>query len=319
VKRRTLLVVAGLSLLGADVSLGQCLPGGPRDPRAVRRAIVGTVLDRNNTPLENADVTIQDPRRAAKTRADGRFQLMDLDTGVYEVNVRKIGYQEFTWVYVVTDTGGVARFCLAPEVHILPPLISAVSAGGLSGVIGDSLMKALPEAEVRVMGAGRRTKTDSAGAFHMDLRHGTYAIMISKPGYARQLMSVTIPRDSGRQITAFLGSPPRNANRMAANLNEMRERMIWASPATSGIMSSEELMKSSMDLRAAAQRLARAGIADDCPAIIDGGPFVLPLSIIDKRDVAMIEAYGLFVGASSRSRRPTDSPCGARVYVWMKP
>ena len=312
----TAVLATGFSATAAS----QCLPGGPANPPAIKGAIVGIVLDRNNTPLESANVIIRTPRRATRTRSDGRFQLMDLDTGVYEVTVQKIGYPLFSWSYVVTDSGGVARFCLSPEVRILPPTISSVSAGGLSGVIGDSLMKPLPGAEVRAIGSGVHTLTDSTGAFFMDLRKGTYPIMISKPGHARQLMSVTIPKDSGRQITAFLGAPQRNANRMAANLDAMRERMLWATPATSGIMSNEELLKSSMDVRAAAQRLSRARIDDDCPAIIDGGPYSLPLSIIDKRDVAMVEAYAI---TPPRRRgvpqRPVNTPCAARVYVWMKP
>jgi hypothetical protein len=313
-------LTALLSTAVSTAASSQCLPGGPPDPTAIRRAIVGIVLDRNNQPLENANVIIRAPRRATRTRSDGRFQLMDLDTGVYEVTVQKIGYQLFSWSYIVTDSGGVARFCLSAEVRILPPTITAVGAGGLSGIIGDSLMKPLAGAEVRAVGAGAHTTTDSTGAFFMDLHRGTYALKISKPGYGSQVMSVTIPKDSGKQITAFLGSPPRNANRLAANLDAMHERMLWATPSTSGIMSNEELLKSSMDVRAAAQRLSRARIDEDCAAIIDGGPYALPLSIIDKRDVAMVEAYAI---APPRRRgqapRPVNIPCAARVYVWMKP
>jgi hypothetical protein len=315
------LIVAALLSAGLTSAAGaQCTPGGPPDPAAVGKSIAGIVLDRSNQPLENVDVIVKAPRRLAKTRPDGRFLIQDLDTGVYEVTFRKIGYQIFAWEYVVTDSGGVARVCLAPEVRILPPSVSAVAAGGLFGIIADSMMKPLPGAEVRAMGAGEHAITDSAGAFFMNLRRGSYAIMISKDGFARQLLSVTIPKDSGRQITAFLGSPQRNANRMAANLGDMRQRIAWANPATSGIMSSEDLLRTSADLRGAATKLARMGMADDCPAIIDGGPYSLPLSIIDKRDVAMLEAYMI---AAPRRRgsapRPINSPCPVRVYVWMKP
>ena len=313
-------LTALLSTALSSAALSQCMPGGPPEPAAVRRAIVGIILDRNNQPLENANVIIGTPRRATRTRPDGRFQLMDLDTGVYEVTVQKIGYQLFSWQYIVDDSGGVARICLAAEVRILPPSISSVKAGGLSGIIGDSLMKPLPGAEVRAVGGGKHALTDTAGEFYLDLRRGTHAIVVSKPGYGKQILSVTIPKDSGRQITAFLGSPQRNANRLAANLDAMRERMLWAAPSRSGIMSNEELMQMSADVRAAAQRLSRARIDEDCAAIIDGGPYALPLSIIDKRDVAMLEAYAI---TPPRRRgvpqRPLNIPCAARVYVWMKP
>jgi hypothetical protein len=313
---------AALTIAGAVPArtAAQCAPGGPPEPAAVSKSIAGIVLDRTNHPLENVDVIVRVPRRIAKTRPDGRFLIQPLDTGVYEVTFRKIGYQIFSWEFVVTDSGGVARVCLANEVRILPPSISAVSAGGLSGIIADSMMKPLSGAEVRAMGAGEHAITDSAGAFYMDLHRGTYALMISKPGYARQLVSVTIPKDSGRQITAFLGSPQRNANRLAANLDDMRQRIAWANPSTSGLMSNEDLLNTSADLRGAAQRLARAGMADDCPAIIDGGPYVLPLSIIDKRDVAMMEAYAIMTPRRrGMPSRPVNTPCPVRIYVWMKP
>jgi hypothetical protein len=308
-------------VLGPGSLAAQCFPGGPPNPPAVKGAIAGIVLDRNNQPLENADVVIPTPRRQVRTRPDGRFQLMDLDTGVYQVIVRKIGYTIISRNYIVTpDSGGVARFCLIPEARILAPTITSVMRGGLSGVIGDSLHQPLPDAEVRAVGAGEHATTDSAGAFYMDLKRGTYAIMISKPGFGRQLMSVTIPKDSGRQITAFLGPPQRNSNRLAANLDAMRERMLMASPSRSGIMSSEELLRSSMDLRAAAQRLSRASVDPECFAVIDGGPYSLPLTVIDKEDVALLEVYAI---SPPRSRPgappPRNTRCGARIYVWMKP
>jgi hypothetical protein len=318
-----------LATLGPAPLLAQCLPGGPPNPAAVKQSIVGLVLDRANQPIENADVFIRNPRRQARTRADGHFQLMDLDTGTYEVIVRRIGYSIAAWEYVVPDSGGVARFCLAREARILPPSISSVRRGGLSGIIGDSVLKPLPGADVRAVGAGEHTMTDSSGAFYLDLKRGTYAIVVSKPGYARQLVSVTIPKDSGRQITAFLGSPPRNANRMAAMLDLMRDRMLMAPPSRSGIMSNEDLLKTEADLRGAAQKTARTGVADDCEAVIDGGPYSLPVHVIDKRDVAMLEVYALAparrspISMNPRGttgiRTPSGGRCNVRIYVWMKP
>lgn len=324
-----LVLPLGLALFSSAPLAAQCFPGeGPPNPPAIKNAIVGVVLDWSNQPLENADVIVRSPRRQARTRADGRFQLMDLDTGTYDVTVRKIGYSIGSRSYVVTDSGGVARFCLAPEPRMLPPSISSVSRGGLTGIIGDSLLKPLPGAEVRAVGAGEHTVTDSAGSFFLDLKRGTYAIMVTKPGFARQLVSVTIPKDSGRQITAFLGSPPRNANRMAMLYDNMRERMIWAVPSRSGIMSNEDLLRTEADLRGAAQKTARVGIADDCEAIVDGGPYSLPVYMIDKRDVAMMEVYAIgtprrsasSVNSRGATTRQTNSGrgCNARIYVWMK-
>src|SRR5207253_2357831 len=98
-------------------------------------------------------VGIVKPRRQAKTNSQGRFVLTDLDTGTYQISVYRIGYETAVQSYVVTDTGGIARFCLIPEPRELPTMIASAKRLGLSGVIGDSTYKAIQGAEVSVVGA----------------------------------------------------------------------------------------------------------------------------------------------------------------------
>jgi hypothetical protein len=331
------LVSVALALSIADGALAQCTPGGAPNPSAQRRAIVGTVMDTSHQVLENVTVGITKPRRQAKTNAQGRFTLADLDTGTYQISVYKIGYETAMQSYVVTDTGGVARFCLIPEPRELPIMVASAKRLGLSGVIGDSNYKAVEGAEVRVVGAGQHVLTDSAGLFHLPLPKGTYPVWISKPGYARQLVSVTIPADSGRDIAVWLGSAPPNANAIAARIDEMRTRILWARPNRSALVSAEQIARSGAPLNGILLAQAKAPVKHDCEAHIDGTDFTLPLDMIDKEDVLMMEIYltgtprnaprsigtagtaggkAINVGTPS-SGPPSGGGCGT-IWVWLK-
>ena len=288
-----LLAATGVALaaVAPSTAAGQCAPGGPPNPAWEKRAIVGLVLDQNHRMLEGADVVIRAPRRQVKTDAYGQFRLADLDTGTYELTVRRIGYEIALQSYQVTDSGGAARFCLVPDPRGLPAMITSATRAGLSGVIGDSTYQPLRGAEVRAVAEGQRAITDSAGGFHLALKKGTYALVVTKPGFGRQFVSVTIPADSGRQIAVWLGSPERSERRLAAAHEEMRTRMLNAVSNRFGLLSSEDLAKTEANLVGAAQAAARWRVRDDCEAVVDGGPYKLPLYMIDKQDVSLIEIY----------------------------
>jgi len=327
--------ILATALIAANAR-AQCAPGGPGNPAAAKRAIVGTVMDTAHQVLENVTVGIRKPRRQAKTNAQGRFTLADLDTGTYEISVYKIGYETAMQSYVVTDTGGIARFCLIPQARALPAMITAANLLGLSGLVGDSNYKALEGAEVRVMGAGLHVLTDSTGSFHLAVPKGTYPVWISKPGYGRQMVSVTIPADSGRQIAVWLGSPAPDANAVAARIDDMRNRILWARPNRSALVSAEEIARSSASLNGILVARAKAAVVDTCLAHIDGTDFTLPLYMIDKEDVLMMEIYlagtarrslsissagtaggsKITVGTQS-SGPPSGNQCGT-IWVWLK-
>jgi hypothetical protein len=321
------LVVA--SALGASGAAAQCTPGGPPNPAAVRRAIVGIVMDSSHVPIEGADVVIKDPRRAVKTRADGGFQIDSLAPGTYELTARRIGHEIAVQSYTVTDSGGIARFCLIPEPHTLAPMITASRRAGLSGFVGDTAYQMLAGAEIRVVAGGAHATTDSAGGFYLPLKPGSYPITVKKEGYGTQLLSVTVPEDSGRQIAVWLGAPPRNARRIAAAIEDsMRYRMLMVARAsTFKLLSSEDVMRTPADLMRTVQGAVVAPVAMECEAIIDGGPYSLPLYVIDKSEIAAMEVYALKPsrgGATSIDSRGTASAgaagtCKVKVYVWLKP
>ena len=327
---RAVLVFA-IALVGAASTLGaQCTPGGPANPAAQRNALTGIVMDSAHVVIEGAEVFVEKPARRARTDVNGRFVIDKLDPGTYTVSARRIGYEVAQQDYIVTDSGGVARFCLIPDVSHLQPMITSSKRIGIGGVIGDSTYQPLAGAEVRVLGQDRAV-SDSAGGFFIPVRPGTYAVTVTKPGYGRQLVSVTVPKDSGRQIAVWLGSPPRNPNRMAAAYDEMRIRIDTANSNRSALWSAEKLSTVSVNFRFAAQTAIKTKLPDECDAIIDGGPWRLPIDAIAKEDVATMEIYmgkAARGGATSIDSRGTGAQRERTgeywgclpfvIFVWLK-
>ena len=314
----------------ASSAAAQCTPGGPANPPPVKGRIVGLVMDSAHDPLEGASVSIKDPARLARTNAIGHFRIDSVPPGTYELTVRRIGHEIAVQSYVVTDSGASARFCLIPDPRGLAPVITAVKRGGLGGLVGDSTYKMIAGAEVRAVAGGARAVTDSNGAFFLDLKPGSYPITVKKEGYGIQLLSVTVPKDSGRQIAVWLSSPPRNARRVAAAIEDsMKFRMTFkARAAHFKLLSSEDLVKSPTDILATVGSKAVTTVSPECDAIIDGGPYKVPLYTIDKAEIAAMEVY--VIPESSRGPRSMNPrgtsggsgsarDCKVEVYVWLKP
>jgi hypothetical protein len=162
-------------------------------------------------------------------------------------------------------------------------------------------------------------------------------VWVSKPGYGRKLLSVTIPPDSGREIAVWLASPPPDANAMAARIDDMRTRILWARPNRSALISAEQIARSSASLNGILVAQAKAAVKDDCEAHIDGTGFTLPLYMIDKADVLMMEIYlqgsprsaptsissagtrgGKTISPGARSSGPpSGNQCGT-IWVWLR-
>ena len=327
---RNALAISLAALAAPSVLAAQCRPGGPPNPAAVRSTLTGIVMDSAHDPLEGATVFIRAPQRTARTNSAGYFRLDSLAPGTYEVTVRMIGHDIAVQSYNVSDSGGVARFCLIPDPRGLAPMITAVKRGGLGGVVGDSTYKTIAGAEIRAVAGGARAITDSVGGFYLPLKPGTYALMVKKEGYGSQLISVTVPSDSGRQIAIWLSSPPKNARRIAAAIEDsLKFRLMMARAASSKLLSSEEIMKNPTDVLRTVQAAAVTRVSQWCEAVIDGGPFRIPLYAIDKSEIALMEVYNVKAprggatsinpGGTVQMRQSETQECNVTVYVWLKP
>ena len=309
--------------VAAQRSAAQCTPGGPPNPAAVKRAITGIVLDSANNVLENATVFILEsahnvlehssprvarPTREVRTNARGIFQITDLDPGTYRLTVRRIGYDIAVQSYIVTDSGGVARFCLLPDIQSLPTMITSVSRGGITGVVGDTALALVKGAEVRVLGENMSAVSDSAGGFFFPVKPGDYTISVRKKGYGPQIVAVKVPKDSGRKIVVWLGSPPRNPNSYALAIEGMRQRILMTPSFLYHRVTSEELALSTLNIDQLVRLKAQTIVRDDCEANIVGYGFTLPLYILDKDEIAMLEVVSpRMTGAGSGQPRGVTS------------
>ena len=126
--------VVGLALRGGVAAAQQ--PATPRP--AGPRTLVGVVLDTIGNPVDSAELLIASLKRHVMSGADGTFRFDDVKPGSYEIAARRIGYYPQVRTAVVGDNGGVVSFSLAPGIRALPPVVTSVPLGGLSGVIGDT-------------------------------------------------------------------------------------------------------------------------------------------------------------------------------------
>ena len=327
----------GLALL-TSVAAAQSVFGQRAAPKpAGPRTLVGIVLDTLGNPVDSAELLVASLKRHAMSGPDGTFRFDDVKPGSYEIAARRIGYYPQVRAVTVGDSGGVVSFSLAPGVRALPPVVTSVPLGGLSGVIGDTAYDIVAGAQIAVVASDKRTLSDSLGRFHIDLHTGKYMIQVTRDGYRSRLVSVTIPNDSGRRMTVWL--TPSNRGQLArdaANLDALKLRLETRNPVWSSLFTREDINR--LGIQEGAQ-LARLGVntwqgslSDQCQAIIDGGPSRVPLWAIDAADVEAMETYtpkrsGSGPTSISGNRRistqagATDNigcPAGVRVYVWLR-
>jgi hypothetical protein len=324
-------IALGAVLLASAIAKGavaQCTPGGPPNPPAVKRAITGIVMDSAHNVLENAAVFIIDsahnvlehatpivarPKREVRTNARGIFQINDLEPGPHRLTVRRIGYDIAVQTYIVTDSGGVARFCLLADVQHLPTVITSVSRGGITGVVGDSALSLVKGAEVRVLGENMFAVSDSAGGFFFPVKPGEYTVSVKKKGYGPQVVTIKVPKDSGRKIVVWLGSPPRNPNSYAEAIEGMRMRILLTPSFLYHRVTSEELALSALNVDQIIRMKAQTVVRDDCEAAIVGLGFTLPLYMLDKDDISMLEIVSpRMTSAGSQQPRGVTSIIGNR-------
>lgn len=263
------------------------------------RRIAGVVRDTTGFPVEGVEVSIPALQRRASSGPDGSFRFDNVAPGTYPARARKLGFGPQVHSVVVDSLGGAVAFALVPIPHTLLPIVSSAARGGLSGVVGDTAFRAIPGALVRLTGHGASSATDSLGEFFIPAKPGSYLVSVTRPGFAFRLVSVIIPADSGRRITAYLPPAPPVSNREAHNLDDLAARLAWRSTTRSRVFTRADLEKLNVEWAWDAVRFGygaifqgRNGWVDrDCSVIVNGGPQTTELGSLTIDDIETVEIY----------------------------
>jgi hypothetical protein len=326
-----------LVLIAAPAALFAQRPDSTAPERVEPKTIIGVVLDSAGVQVDSAELFIASLKRRASAGADGSFRFTDVKPGVYEVAARRLGYYPQTQkVSVEKDHGGIVRFALVPYVRGLPPVVSSSRRGGLSGVVGDTAFGAIRDAQISIVASTRRAVSDSTGAFYMDVGPGKHMVRITREGYASQLLTVTVPRDSGRRVQVLLRpSTLGESVREIMALQDLEERLATRNPVYSTLFTREDINKVGwVELGDIAQAGAGRRVDPACMAIVDGGPrreYIWSLRASEIEGVEVYRARPVRTQVRSISgggrvisgNRPIvqiqpERDCPDQVYVWLR-
>ena len=300
------LLVSLYSLLGASQSVAQT----PMPAAGGARTIVGVVTDTLGVPVAGAEVSVMGIDRKVRSGSDGVFRFDNIAPGTYRVSARALGFVSPASDVVVGSEGARVQIRMIQFGTVLASRTTVASRGGLSGVIADTTFNALSNVSVVVIGAREKTATDSAGKFFVPLKPGSYMLRLEREGYERQIVGVSIPKDEGREIAAWMKprvGPPNN--REAQALFDLNQNMMRATKASTKFLSRVELETYGIPgLAETLQRWAVGLITGGCEVADSNIPNVkIPLSSIAVSDVEFVEVYmpSQDVGAG-RQRGPTS-------------
>ena len=322
-------LLAGTLLGGANVVLAQDpvrLPGvvvkAPIE-KPGPRALAGVARDTFTTPLDSVEITIPDLKRRALTGGDGKFHFDKVAPGKYDVRARKIGYAPQIREVTVDSAGGVGTFEMLQLQRALPPVIVSATRGGIGGVVGDTSFRAVPGAAVRLLGRGESVAADSGGYFHFDVEPGQYFLTVKQDGFKDKVVSVRVPRDSGRRVSIFL--EPRSGESAARsywNVDDMAERVALTTKTNASIYSREDLLDMGIEWVGDVIQGGLTRVTDktmlldkDCVAVLNGGPETAMLKTLTIDDVASIEVYPPSMVQSQRAlmmNRPPSKMVGKK-------
>lgn len=298
----------------------------------------GVVRDEAGRPVEDADVLLMQLRTRARSRGDGTFVFDQIENGKYTVQVRRIGFNPASLKVSVKDGTGTAVITLKRVPFSLPSVVTLADRGGLSGVVADTGYRPLSGVKVQVVGTNQQIETDSVGAFYLPVRPGHYMVVLRRGGFRRQVVSVTVPPDTGRKIAAWLLPEAHDSDpRYGAMLFDQHVRVMRAAPATSKFLSREDIDRLGFtDLRAIGSYASGRLMNPDCPVMENGDPKrTLPLWAITAKDLEFVEAYinpgvrnsvrpnggGAAAKLEENKREMSVVPsteCGVTLVVWWR-
>jgi uncharacterized membrane protein len=144
-------------------------------------SITGSATDaKDGSPMVGA--TVSDGTRAATTDAFGKYTIVDVPAGSYQVVASKAGYQSSSLtVTVVAGATAIANFSLSQI--ILP--------GSITGSVANA--KGSPIVGAAVSDGTRTATTDATGKYTIaNVPPGTYQVVASKEGYESSSRTVSV-------------------------------------------------------------------------------------------------------------------------------
>ena len=186
-------------------------------------AFSGIVRDLGGVPLPDVEVTLLGESAGARTDSSGRFMLRDIPAGGHTALFRRIGYRsvDYRWLaqggreLQVTVTMQVIPRQLERVVVEAPSSSHKRGTSSVAGTVTDSSGQPVIGADVRLLGSGLSTITDSSGRFDFAmLAAGSYIVRARRIGLASTTHVMQIVSDDNRGITLkMFGLPPRTRAR----------------------------------------------------------------------------------------------------------
>lgn len=307
----------------------------------------GEVRDIDGQPIAEVQVLALSVGLAARTDADGRFQIAGLPYGEERLLFRRVGFNPFEATIILDTKHEDIAVRMTPIAQKLTPVVVRGLRSGIFGTVTDIGDQPIADVELTVLGGAVATRTDSLGRFSLpSVPAGTFMLMVRKRGYFVLRHSVTLPVGEALDLSVVLADVPRGlSERTIERLAGMdgigdivwdahAARRVRCTGARAIFVPREEIatqgdVRLDLALSQAASALSRGFTPAELrgyAVFVDGiGGTGGHLSSIQATDVEAVEVYR---GSATRilsSRTAPASPSIARrgcpsgsVWVWLR-
>ncbi|MFN2317948.1 MAG: carboxypeptidase-like regulatory domain-containing protein [Gemmatimonadales bacterium] len=166
------------------------------------------VVDEQSRPIEGAQGQVRG--LVVTAGADGMMSFPGLAPGRHMLTTRFIGFSQDVREVVVSGPEPARVIVKLTRLPLrLPAVIVTADRPGLYGIVSNTRLEPLADAEVRLLGRRRRTiRTDSAGRFAAPAATGAYLLRVWARGYEQRQFGVTVPDQGGQELLIQLGEDP---------------------------------------------------------------------------------------------------------------
>ena len=309
-----------LRSVGLMIASGLAILGAPQPAVGAQGVLRGRVLDEQSSPIVGARVDLASGTpRTLRTDFEGRFVLAEMGPNPFRLTVRQVGFQP-----VDTTLASLANeevtIRMRRAVTRLSNVVVRGNWQGIHGSVADSQsLEPLPQAVIRVLGVSAKTRTDSLGAFAVDLeRAGTYVVRVERAGYASKVYTVNLGKAVARELLITLAE---------SNADDARTQNLWREfdsrtrmrGLNSALVTADEL--SAIGTETTSEALQRAKsfalknlrLHRDVCLYVNGEPKPgWTLDAFDVSEILAIEVYGRRGELTNNLgvRWPKGVPCG---------